>query len=110
MPDCTLVAFTCSTDAALGGPDCEYILADNPDDLTSPLADYEAIVDPTVEGFAETTDPSSGCITAIWIWIVSHLNMSPGFVFIQIRTLPINAPKRIQKKVHTTGGSGSGGG
>lgn len=50
MSDCSSVSFTHDTDTALGGPNCEYILADSPTDLTSTLADYEAIVDPTVEG------------------------------------------------------------
>lgn len=109
MPDCSSVSFTQATDTALGGPSCEYILADSPDDLTSSLADYEAIVDPTVEGTYAETDPATQCITAVWIWIISHLNMAPSFVWIQMRFLPAE-PVRIQKKVHTQSGSGGSGG
>lgn len=111
MTDCSGVSWTVNTDSAMGGVSCEWVLSTtDPSDLTSPLEDWEAIADPTVEGFSQDVDPMTLCVTGVFIWILSHLNMAPAFVYLRIHFIPIDVPVRIQKKVHTTGGSGGGSG
>ena len=100
---CASVAFAVVTDSSLGGPSCEWTLSDTPDNTdtdTYPLQEWEAIADPTVEGFVEYTDPTTLCVIGVFVWILSHLNNPGQFVTLQIRTLPIDVPKRIKQKVH----------
>lgn len=100
---CPSVAFTVVTDTSLNGPDCEWEMsdtADNTDTDTYPLEDWEAIADPTVNGFEQYIDPITLCVTGVFIWILSHLNNPGNVVTLQIRTLRINVPSRIQQKVH----------
>lgn len=100
---CASVAFTVTTDDSLAGPDMEWVLADNPDQTdtdTYPLEDWEAIADPTVEGFEQYIDPVTLCVTGVFVWILSHLNNPGQFVTLQIRTMPIDVPKRIKQITH----------
>lgn len=110
IDDCVGCAWTCETDSSLGGSTQEWELSDTPDDLTTALAEDEALTDPS-QGVTVSYDTTlTGCIVGLWIWILSHLNQqnnTGGSVLpIRIRTIPITTPKRIRKKPTLQGGGG----
>lgn len=97
MTTCT--DWNCDTDSALGGSTQEWEVSAYPshtDTGTYPLGDNEAIVDPTVTGFSQDVDPTTQCVMGIFIYILQHINVQPGFVYIRIRFLPIDVPVRLQ--------------